>query len=81
VSSLLLMLSMACTLFKLTPAEALAGVTRNAAKALGLDHQIGTLEVGKHADMVLWNTTDPAALSYRIGDNPCQTVMFKGSVR
>lgn len=81
VSSLLLMLSMACTLFKLTPAEALASVTRNAAKALGLDHQIGTLEVGKHADMVLWNTTDPAALSYRIGDNPCQTVMFKGSVR
>ncbi len=81
VSSLLLMLNMACTLFKLTPEESLAGVTRNAAKALGLASEVGTLEVGKLANMVLWSLENPAELSYRIGHNPCQKVMYRGKVR
>jgi imidazolonepropionase len=75
------MLNMACTLFRLTPQEALAGVTLNAAKALGLGSSSGSLEPGKYADMVLWNATDPAELSYRIGSNPCAQVMFRGLVR
>jgi imidazolonepropionase len=74
--SLLLMLSMACTLFRLTPEEALAGVTRNAAKALGLDDR-GVLEVGKRADLALWEIDHPAELSYWIGGNPCREV-FRG---
>jgi len=66
--SLLLMLNMACTLFRLTPEEALAGVTRNAARALGLAHDYGTLEVGRYADLVAWNDIEhPAELSYWIG--------------
>ena len=81
VGSLLLMLNMACTLFRLTPEEALAGVTRNAARALGLGKTTGTLEVGKNADMVVWNVTDPAELSYRIGGNPCERVMYRGKIR
>ena len=81
VSSLLLMLNMACTLFKLTPEESLTGVTRNAAKALGIDSRVGTLECGKAANMVLWNLDNPAELSYRIGHNPCHTVMYKGQIR
>ena len=81
VGSLVLMLNMACTLFRLTPEEALAGVTRNAARALGLDNEIGTLETGKRAHMVLWQATDPAELSYRIGGNSCERVMYRGVVR
>ena len=81
VLSLTLMLNMACTLFGLTPREALAGVTRNGARALGLEQQLGTLEVGKRADLVLWNVSDPAELSYVIGDRPCKAVMYKGQNR
>lgn len=72
--SLLLMLSMACTLFRLTPEEALAGVTRNAAKALGLDDR-GVIGIGKRADLVLWEVAHPAELSYWIGGNPCIEVV------
>ncbi len=79
--SLLLMLNLACVLFSMTPEEALAGVTRNAAKALNLLDEIGTLEVGKSADIVLWNATNPAELSYHIAGNPCQKVMLKGKCR
>jgi imidazolonepropionase len=81
VGSLLLMLSMASRYFQLTPEECLAGVTLNAAKALGLDTQAGSLEVGKLANLVLWNITNPAELSYGIGYNPCRKVMYRGSVR
>lgn len=81
VLSLTLMLNMGCTLFRLTPAEALAGVTRNGARALALQQTIGTLEVGKHADMVLWDVSDPAELSYNVGGDPCNTVMFRGEER
>lgn len=70
VTSLLLMLNMACTLFRITPEEALAGVTRNAARALGLAADRGTLEVGKRADFCLWQVAHPAELCYRFGHNP-----------
>ena len=78
VTSLLLMLSMACTLFRLTPAEALAGVTREAARALGLAHETGTLEVGKTADFTLWDIARPASLAYQVGLNPLRQAVFRG---
>jgi imidazolonepropionase len=64
-------MSIACTLFGLTPEETLAGVTRNAARALGLQDETGTLEVGKAADYAVWPIGSPAELSYWIGSlNP-----------
>jgi imidazolonepropionase len=71
VSSPLAILNMACTLFRLTPEEALAGMTRHAARALGLQASHGTLEVGKKADFVLWDIGAPAELAYALGANPC----------
>lgn len=81
VLSLTLMLNMACTLFDLAPQEALAGITRTAANALGIAEQLGSLEVGKRADLVEWDVYDPAELSYFIGGNPCRTVMYGGQIR
>jgi len=81
VTSLLLMMNMACTLFKLTPAEALRGVTINAAKALGLEAEIGSLETGKQADLVIWDIDKPSKLSYQIGMNSCAAVMQAGNWR
>lgn len=78
--SLLLMLNMACTLFGLTPEEALTGVTRNGARALGLHHRIGTLEAGKDADLVVWAISEPAELAYALGANPCRHVVRHGMV-
>jgi imidazolonepropionase len=78
--SLLLMMNMATTLFKLTPLEALKGVTINAAKALNIDNQVGSIEVGKTADLVIWDIQSPAELSYRIGGNTCTTVIKNGQV-
>jgi imidazolonepropionase len=78
VTSPLLMLNMACTLFRLTPEEALAGVTRHAAAALGLSASHGTLEIGKAADFCTWDIERPAELSYRIGFNPCSVVVQAG---
>jgi imidazolonepropionase len=78
-TSMLLILNMACTLFRMTPEEALAGITRNGARALGLEDRIGTLEAGKDADFVLWDITEPAELAYRIGFNPLQQVVRQGS--
>jgi|TARA_B110000211_G_scaffold210610_1_gene248825 imidazolonepropionase len=78
VHSLLLIMNMACTLFRLTPSEALRGVTINAAKALGLDKELGSLSVGKQADLVLWDIDKPAMLSYQIGLNPCAAIMRSG---
>jgi imidazolonepropionase len=81
IPSLLLMLNMACTLFRLTPEEALAGVTRHAATALGLAGDRGTLEPGKRADFVLWDIARPAELAYWAGDNRCIGVMQGGRAR
>ena len=78
--SLLLMLNMACTLFRLTPEEALAGVTRNGARALGLHDRIGTLERGRIADFALWAISEPAELAYALGANPCRQVVRHGVV-
>lgn len=75
LSSPLLVLNMACTLFGLTPEEALAGMTRNAARALGLETSQGTLEVGKQADLALWDIGAPAELAYAFGANPCMKVV------
>lgn len=77
LTSLLLTMNMACTLFRLTPEEALAGVTRNAAQALGLT-DTGTIAAGKRADLTVWDITHPAELSYRIGFNPLHTRIFGG---
>jgi imidazolonepropionase len=78
VTSLLLMLNMGATLFRLTPEETLAGVTRNAAKALGLGGSTGTLQAGKRADFAVWNIDRPAELSYRIGFNPLHARIWQG---
>lgn len=78
IPSLLLMLNMACILFQMTPEEALAGTTRNAAKALGLGGDRGTLEVGKRSDLGIWNIDSPAELAYRAGYNPLYTAVRDG---
>ena len=78
-TSLLLMLNMACTLFRLTPEEALAGVTRHAAAALGLPDR-GVLAAGKRADLVLWDVQHPAEVAYALGGNPRLQTIFKGQV-
>jgi imidazolonepropionase len=69
LASLLLTMNMACTLFRLTPEEALSGVTRIAAQALGLTDR-GVIAEGMVADLALWNVSHPAELSYRVGFNP-----------
>jgi len=79
-TSLLLMLNMACTLFRLTPEEALAGVTRHAAQALGLKDR-GVLAPGLRADFVLWDVAHPAQLAYALGANPHIQTVFEGQVR
>ena len=78
LGSLLLAMNMACTLFGLTPVEALAGTTRNAARALGLSDR-GVIAPGMRADLAIWNVTEPAALSYGIGINPLHTRIFGGT--
>jgi imidazolonepropionase len=80
-TSILLALNMACTLFGLTPAEALCGVTRHAARALGAQDDIGTIEVGKRADAVFWRIDSPAELCYALGANRCVDAMFRGRFR
>jgi imidazolonepropionase len=77
MTSLLLAMNMACTLFRMTPEEALAGATRNAAKALGLADR-GIIAAGNRADLAVWNASHPAELAYRIGFNPIHKRMFKG---
>ncbi|MEE3661050.1 imidazolonepropionase [Brenneria sp. g21c3] len=79
--SLRLMLNMGCTLFRLTPEEALAGITCHAARALGLQDSHGTLEAGKVADFIHWPLSRPAELAYWLGGQlPC-TVIYRGEVR
>jgi imidazolonepropionase len=76
-TSLPLMMNMACTLFGMTPSEALAGVTRNAARALELADR-GTLANGMRADVALWDIAEPAELAYRIGADACAAVFRAG---
>ena len=76
--SLLLMLNMACTLFRMTPEETLAGVTRNAAAALGMGATHGMLRAGYAADLAIWDIARPAELSYWLGGNPCAGVLRAG---
>jgi imidazolonepropionase len=75
--SLLLMINMACTLFRLTPEEAFAGVTVNAARALGLNDR-GHLAPGQRADLAIWDAEHPRELAYRFGVNPCRQRVFGG---
>lgn len=77
LASLLLAMNMSCSLFKLTPEESLAGVTRNAALALGLSNR-GKVEVGFKADLAVWDVLHPAELSYRIGFNALYKRFFGG---
>lgn len=78
--SLLLMVNMACTLFRLTVPEALAGVTVHAAKALGLEDTHGVLGVGRPADFVLWDVREAAELAYWLGHRPARIVVRQGRV-
>lgn len=79
MTSLLLAMNMGCTLFRMTPAEALAGVTVNAARALGLRDQ-AVIRAGAVADLAVWDVCDPAELAYRIGGNPLFRRYFRGQV-
>jgi imidazolonepropionase len=78
LTSVLLTMNMGCTLFRMTPEEALAGVTRNAARALGLD-DCGVIAPGQRADLAIWDVTAPAELSYRVGFNALYKRIFGGS--
>ncbi|MDP5358824.1 MAG: imidazolonepropionase, partial [Paracoccaceae bacterium] len=77
LGSLLLAMNMACTLFRMTPAEALAGTTCHAARALGLT-DCGVIAPGMRADLAIWNVADPAELSYGIGITPLHSRIFGG---
>ncbi|MAQ44456.1 MAG: imidazolonepropionase [Confluentimicrobium sp.] len=79
LNSLLLTLNMGCTLFRLTPEEALRGVTRNAARALGLT-DCGTIASGMRADLAVWDIEHPAELAYRIGFNPLHSRIIGGAL-
>lgn len=78
LTSLLLTMNMAATLFGMTVDECLAGVTREAARALGLLGQTGTLEAGKSADLAIWSIERPAELVYRMGFNPLHARIWRG---
>ncbi|WP_299751051.1 imidazolonepropionase [uncultured Boseongicola sp.] len=77
MTSILLAMNMASTLFRMTPQEALVGATRNAARALGLSDR-GMIAPGLRADIAVWNAQHPAELAYRIGFNPLHTRIFGG---
>ena len=78
LSSLLLAMNMAATLFRLTVDECLAGVTINAARALGLGGETGSLEIGKSCDLAIWDIGSPAELVSNIGKNPLHARIWRG---
>lgn len=79
LTSLLLTMNMGATLFRLTVDECIAGVTREAARALGILAETGTIETGKYADLAIWDVQRPAELVYRIGFNPLWKRVFRGN--
>ncbi len=78
LTSLLMAMNMAATLFRMTVDECLIGVTRAAAQALGLARRVGTLEAGKQCDLAIWNVERPAELVCAIGRNPLHARVWKG---
>lgn len=78
LTSLLLVMNMGATLFRMTVAECIAGVTREGARALGVLHETGTLEAGKWCDLAIWDVERPAELVYRIGFNPLDRRVWRG---
>jgi imidazolonepropionase len=78
LTSLLLAMNMAATLFRMTVAECLTGVTREAARALGILAETGTIEAGKWCDLAIWDIERPAELVYRIGFNPLHSRVWRG---
>ncbi len=78
LTSLLMSMNLAATLFRLSVDECVAGVTREAARALGMSNEIGTLEAGKSADLAIWNIERPAELVYRMGFNPLHQRIWRG---
>jgi imidazolonepropionase len=81
IASAGIILNMACTLFGLTPEEALAGMTIHAARALGMEGEIGSLEAGKRADVVIWDASQPAELATQVGMIAPRAVIFGGRLR
>lgn len=81
IASPLAILNMACTLFRMTPEEALTGMTRNAARALGMEDDTGTVEAGKVANLAVWNIDHPAELAYYLGLNPLAQRFYKGRLQ
>ena len=80
LASLRLMMNMACALLGLTPAEALAGVTAHAARALGMGGQVGEIAVGRQADFLVWDITSPAEMACEFGVNKLRQRVFKGEI-
>ena len=78
LSSILLAMNMVATCFRMTVGECLAGVTLNAARALGMAAEVGTLEAGKSADLAVWNIEEPAELVYRMGTNALHQRVWRG---
>ena len=78
LTSLLLAMNMGATLFRMTVEECLAGVTREAARALGQLDRIGTLEAGKACDLAIWDIDHPAELVYHMGFNPLHARVWRG---
>ena len=79
LTSMLWLMNLAATLFRLTVAECLIGVTRAAAHALGMADRVGTLEAGKDCDLAIWNVERPAELVYRMGQNPLHARVWRGA--
>jgi len=78
LTSILVTMNMAATLFRMTVEETIAGVTREAARALGRLDEVGTLETGKSCDLAIWDIERPAELVYRIGFNPLNARIWRG---
>jgi imidazolonepropionase len=78
LTSILLAMNMAATLFRMTVEECIAGVTRAAARALGHQDRVGSLEAGKRCDLAIWDINNPAELVYRMGYNPLHARVWKG---